>query len=131
MSITAGTFQAAYIAQAGQTFRYGQRIDGIVRSSQTLTRANRISSLSTARTFSKVGNGLTFLSVGVTVVDGLTNDNGWQNHHTADLLVTGAIYSTAAAFPIIGWAAGGLYFAADLTTQYYTGKSITQNLFDE
>jgi hypothetical protein len=68
---------------------------------------------------------------GVTVIDGLTNDKGWQNHHTADLIVTGAIYTAAAAFPVVGWIAGGLYFAADVTTQYYTGKSITENLFDQ
>jgi RHS repeat-associated protein len=128
---TAGAFETAYTVQAGQTLRYGQRVNGVVRSANTLTRANRISSLSTARTFSRAGTGLTVLSAGVTVVDGLTNDKGWQNHHTADLLVTGAIYGTAAAFPVVGWVVGGLYFAADLTTQYYTGKSITQNLFDQ
>lgn len=128
---SAGYFQTAYIVQAGQTLKYGQRVNGVVRSAKTLTRANRISSLSAARTFSKAGTGLTILSAGVTVVDGLTNKNGWQNHHTADLIVTGTIYATAAAFPVVGWIAGGLYFAADLTTQYYTGKSITQNLFDQ
>jgi RHS repeat-associated protein len=127
---TAGYFGTAYTVQAGQTLRYGQRVNGVVRSANTLTRANRISSLSTARTFSRAGTVLTFLSVGVTVVDGLTNDKGWQNHHTADLMLTGAIYGTAAAFPVVGWVAGGLYFAADLTTQCYTGKSITQNLLD-
>ena len=128
---TAGYFETAYIVQAGQTFRYGQRINGVVRSANTLTRANRISSLSTAKTFSRAGTGLAILSAGATVVDGLTNDKGWQNHHSADLFVTGVIYGTAASFPVVGWVAGGLYFVADLTTQYYTHKSITQNLFDE
>ena len=96
-----------------------------------MTRANRISSLSTAKTFSRAGTGLAILSAGATVVDGLTNDKGWQNHHSADLFVTGVIYCTAVSFPVVGWVAGGLYFVADLTTQYYTHKSITQNLFDE
>lgn len=127
---TAGYFESAYIAEAGTEFVYGQRINGVVRSASTLTRVNRISSMSAARGFSRTGTGLTILSAGVTVIDGLTNENGWQNHHTADLLVTGGFYTTAAFFPVVGWVAGGLYFAADLTTQYYTGKSITQNLFD-
>jgi hypothetical protein len=127
---TADYFEAGYTVQAGQTFRFGQRTNGTVRSANTLTRANRISSLSTARTFSRAGTELTILSAAITTADGLSNDNGWQNHHTADLLITGTIYGTAAAFPVVGWIAGGIYLVADLTTQYYTGKSITQNLFD-
>lgn len=129
-SATNGYFQAGYLNDAKQTYKYAQRINGKVRSANTITRANRISSLSSAKNLSRVGGGLTFLAAGATVYDGLTGEAGWQNHHTADLAVTGAIYLTAASFPVVGWIAGGLYFAADLTTQYYTGKSITQNLFN-
>lgn len=129
-SATNGYLHAGYLNDAKQKYKYAQRINGKVRSASTITRANRISSLSTARGLSRIGGGLTFLAAGATVYDGLIGEAGWQNHHTADLLVTGAIYGTAAAFPVVGWIVGGLYFAADLTTQYYTGKSITENLFD-
>jgi hypothetical protein len=128
-SATTGYFQAGYLNDANQTFKYGQRINGKVRSASTITRANRISSLRTARSLTRVGGGLTILAAGATVYDGVTGEAGWQNHHTADLVVTGTIYGTSAAFPVVGWIAGGLYFGADLTTQYYTGKSITQNIF--
>ncbi|MGY6562375.1 MAG: hypothetical protein ACXITV_09730, partial [Luteibaculaceae bacterium] len=128
---TIGFFQVGYLNDANQKFKYAQRINGKVRSASTITRANRISSLSTAKSLSRVGGGVTFLAAGATVYDGLTGNIGWQNHHTADLLVTGLIYGTAAAFPVVGWIVGGLYFATDLTTKYYTGKSITQNLFDQ
>ncbi len=83
-----------------------------------------------SRNLGRIGTGLAVLGAGATVLDGLTNQNGWQNHHTADLAIQGAIYGTALAFPVVGWIAGAVYFAADLTTQYYTGKSITQNLFN-
>lgn len=75
-----------------------------------------------------LGSAATGLSVGMTIYD--SRINGWKNHHTADLLITGGMYGVALAFPVVGWAAGGLYFAGDLTCRYYTGKSITENLFD-
>jgi len=66
-------------------------------------------------------------SAGATVVDGWTN--GWQNHHTADLVVTGALYAITAATPV-GWVVGGAYFILDMTIMANTGKSITEHLFD-
>ncbi len=64
----------------------------------------------------------------MTVYDGMSN--GWQSHHTADLLITGGFYALSASVPVAGWIVGGAYFVADVGTQYYTGKSITENLFD-
>ncbi len=80
---------------------------------------------------SRVGAGLAVVSVGLTIYDGLTGKDGWQNHHNADLIIAGALYGTALAVPVVGWIAGGLYLAADLTSQLSTGKTLTQNIFDK
>ena len=75
-SATTGYFQAGYLNDANQTFKYGQRINGKVRSASTITRANRISSLRTARSLTRVGGGLTILAAGATVYDGVTGEAG-------------------------------------------------------
>lgn len=113
---SAGYFESSYRIDAKQTIKYGQRINGQVRSAETLTRANRMGSLSTAKGLSRVGAGLAVVSVGLTIYDGLTGKDGWQNHHNADLIIAGALYGTALAVPVVGWIAGGLYLAADLTS---------------
>lgn len=41
--------ELSYLNDAKQVLKYGQRIDGKVRSAETLTRANRISSTATAK----------------------------------------------------------------------------------
>jgi hypothetical protein len=125
----AGYFETGYRLSANQTYKYGQNIDGKIRPAKTLTRANRISSNAAVRGLSKVGTGLAFASAGVTIYDAYSKGE-WQNHHTADLLISGAIYGAALAFPIVGWVVGGLYFAADVTSQISTGKTLTENLFD-
>lgn len=84
-------------------------------------------SLSGAKFMQNVGQKLTVTSALVTVVDG--GINGWQNHHTADLVVTGALYFLAVSNPL-GWIVGGVYTLTDLAVQAHTGKSITENLFD-
>jgi hypothetical protein len=69
----------------------------------------------------------------MTIGDGLTNENGWQNHHTADLVVStveiglGIFEATSP----IGWAFGAVMFVGNLVSEYETGKTITQNLFDK
>ena len=45
------------------------------------------------------------------------------------MVVFGVLYALAASNPL-GWVIGGVYFVADMATQAYTGKSITENLFD-
>ncbi len=79
--------------------------------------------------FSK-GLGHTANVVGVlgTVADGLMGAQGWQNHHTADLVI--GITTTLMLSGPWGWAIGGTYFLTDLMVEHYTGRSITQNLFD-
>ena len=75
-----------------------------------------------------LARGAGYLALGTTIYDGVTSEKGWQNHHTADLVI-----GVATVFVVSGpwgWAAAGVYFVADLTVQYYTGKSITENLFD-
>lgn len=83
---------------------------------------------STVKFAGRISKGLTGVSVFATTYDGLAN--GWENSHTADLVVTGVLYGLAVSNPV-GWVVGGLYLVADLTTQYYTGKTITQNLFND
>gem|GEM_PF-2635970 len=47
-------------------------------------------SLSGAKFLQNVGQKITVASAGMTVYDGLSN--GWENHHTADLIITGTLY---------------------------------------
>lgn len=130
LGFEAGSFETAYRMNAKQVLSYGRNIDGEIRSAATLTRANRMVSGAVARNLSKVGTGLAAISVGLTIYDGIYNEKGWQNHHTADVAISVAIYGTALAFPVVGWIVGGVYFVADVTSQVATGKSLTQNLFD-
>jgi hypothetical protein len=71
---------------------------------------------------------LTFLGAGLTIYDGL--NNGWQPHHTADLVVDTTIYTIAAAVPVAGRFVGGAFFIGNMISEYYTGKSLTENAFD-
>ncbi|MCU0423507.1 MAG: hypothetical protein MUC81_11915 [Bacteroidia bacterium] len=52
-----------------------------------------------------------------------------QNHHYANVLIgVGSVYLFTGP---VGWAIGIVYFLLDLGVKSYTGKSITENLFDE
>jgi RHS repeat-associated protein len=77
----------------------------------------------------RTGFVLAGVSAGLTIYDGARN--GWQDHHSADLVVNGALTGLSIVCPAAGLVVGGLYFVGDVASQYYTGKSITQNLFDE
>ena len=72
------------------------------------------------------------VSVGLTVVDGLTNEKGWQNHHTADAIIgtTEIGLGLFEATSPVGWAFGLCMFVGNLISEHYTGKTITENLFD-
>jgi hypothetical protein len=74
--------------------------------------------------------GLGIVSAGFTVANAA--QNGWQNHHTADLLVTAAETGLALfeATNPIGWGLALGMFIGNMVSEHYTGKSITQNLFD-
>ena len=66
--------------------------------------------------------------VAVTGIDAY-NKGQWQNHHTADVLIgVGSLYLLTGP---VGWAVGGGYFFLDVGIKSYTGKSITENLFDK
>jgi len=81
---------------------------------------------------SKFGMRLGFVGLGVTTIDGFTNPNGWQNHHTADLLIQGSMLTIATFLPGAGWVVAGGYFVSDLVFQYYhDGQSITEYYFDK
>ena len=120
------TSTGKYVHVNGATYKIGFR--GNQHLSKYTVQASKINTASTARFVGKISNALVLVGAGVTVYDGISN--GWENHHTADLLVTGGFYALAVSIPVAGWIAGGVYLAADLTTQYYTGKSITENIFD-
>jgi RHS repeat-associated protein len=108
---------------------YSQKFYGNQHVSKYSVGASKATSLTYAKTMGRVSTGLTVVGGVVTVADGLFGEDGWQNHHTADLAVSAIIYGTAAAVPLAGWIVGGLYFVGDMASQYYTGKSITENLF--
>jgi len=73
--------------------------------------------------------GFALFGAGLTVADGL--ENGWKPHHTADLVVDATIYTFSAAVPVAGWILGGVWFVGDMITEQITGKSITENVFDD
>jgi hypothetical protein len=130
VGVTAESLQHNFLNSATQEFKYAEKVGDVVRSAKEVTELNKVSSLNTATKLGKFGSALTIVSAGATIADGLTNKDGWQNHHTADLMVTGSIYTTAASFPVVGWVAGGVYFVIDMGVQAKTGKSITQHIFD-
>ena len=78
------------------------------------------------------GTGLGFINIGTTIASGLTDKNGWQNHHTADIAVSAVeiglgLFETTSP---VGWAFGAAMFVGDLVSEHYTGHTITENLFD-
>lgn len=75
-----------------------------------------------------VGKGLAAAGAGLTIADGIAN--GWKPHHTADLVVDATIYTISASVPVAGWIVGGVWFFGDIITKEITGKSITENIFD-
>ncbi|MNU17110.1 hypothetical protein D3C71_52900 [compost metagenome] len=70
--------------------------------------------------------GLGTLSVIMTVADGV--DNGFKNHHFADIGIT--LITTFAMSGPWGWAAATAFYVADAVVQARTGKSITEHVFD-
>jgi hypothetical protein len=80
--------------------------------------------LSAAKDLSKKA---AWAGVAVTALDaGMKGE--WQNHHTADVLI--GLSSLYLLTGPVGWAIGGGYFLLDVGIKSYTGKSITENLFD-
>jgi hypothetical protein len=109
-------------------------IDYAVRSgsSQAGIRAELQVLGKTGTRYLSAANGLGFMAgvagVAVTGIDAY-NKGQWQNHHTADVLIgVGSLYLLTGP---VGWAVGGGYFLLDVGIKSYTGKSITENLFDK
>ena len=98
-------------------------------SGRTGVPANLLVSNTLSKSLTRAGVGLSAVSALITVADGY--NNGWKNHHTADLIVNGTLTTLSIVCPVAGLVAGGLYFVGDITSQYFTKKSLTQNLFDE
>jgi len=75
-----GGMELSYLNDAKQVFKYGQRIDGNVRSAETLTRANRISSTSTAKYLGYAGKALGIYGAydaGTKLLNDPTNPANW------------------------------------------------------
>jgi hypothetical protein len=105
--------------------------------------ANRMSGATNAIIdFGKVGKGasgtLAGLGVVTSVVQGINNPYGWQNHNTADVAIGTAEFITSMIIEAtnpVGWAvlgAEGLYFLGNLWYESkHHGQSITEALFDK
>ena len=81
------------------------------------------------KTASKFGTRLSYLGLGMTAYDGLSN--GWGNSHSADMLIQSSLITVSAINPVVGGVAAGIYFIGDLGFQYFhDGQSITQYYLD-
>ncbi len=123
----ASVYAGALKANSESNMNYKYKAGSKTHTAKQLTELNKVRMEKIAKVANKAGTRLTIVSAGATVVDGLAN--GWQNHHTADLVITGALYAVAAATPI-GWVVGGVYFIADMAVIANTGQSITEHLFN-
>jgi RHS repeat-associated protein len=115
-------------------YKYGyNKQTGLIRgpiSKETVNRASRISALRSMKNLKGVGNNLAVIGVLTTIADGVYGDEGWKNHHTADVSIqTGLAAAAFFAVPGVGWVAGA-YFIFDLGWRAYSGRSITESLFD-
>ena len=80
---------------------------------------------------SKFATRLGIVGVALTGVDAVIQGE-WKNHHTADALI-GTALTVGGFIPGINVGiavVGGAYFIADFAWQRYSGKSITESLFD-
>ncbi len=76
------------------------------------------------------------VNLAATIMEGVDNENGWQNHNTADVIISGA--ETVATFlevsNPVGWAILGveaLWFVGnEIYKNENDGHSITEDLFD-
>ncbi|ELR68745.1 hypothetical protein C900_05877 [Fulvivirga imtechensis AK7] len=81
---------------------------------------------------STFGTKLGIAGIALTGVDAAIQGE-WKPHHTADAVI-GAALTAGAMIPgvnVFVGIAGGVYFVSDLAWQFYSGKSITESLFDE
>ena len=58
------------------------------------TKASKLKFNSNVKFISRFSNGLAIVGAAATVYDGVSN--GWPNHHTADLAISGILYTIAA-----------------------------------
>ncbi len=82
----------------------------------------------------RVGTKLGVAGILLTGVDAAVQGQ-WKAHHTADAVIGGALTLPPVLIAIpgvnVGVAiVGGVYFVADFGWQIYSGKSITESIFD-
>ncbi|MEM0940472.1 MAG: hypothetical protein AAGI25_11900 [Bacteroidota bacterium] len=80
----------------------------------------------------KLGNNFTkklgVIGIGIILTDAAVQGH-WQHHHTADVAIGVATTFLLASNPITATIVGS-YFLLDLGVQLYSGRSITEHLFD-
>jgi RHS repeat-associated protein len=80
----------------------------------------------------KLGKNLTkklgVVGIGITITDAAIQGH-WQNHHTADVAIGVGTTFLIASNPLTATLVGG-YFLIDIGVQIYSGRSITEHLFD-
>jgi len=75
-----------------------------------------------------VSNTLVGVSVVLNVADALSNGK-WQNHNTADVVMTSIIYATSAVCPAAGLILGLTWFVGNLIYErYHDGRSMAEEL---
>ena len=78
-----------------------------------------------AEGFSK---GLLGVSLGINIANSFENGK-WQNHNTADLVMSVSIYAISASVPVFGWGLGLTYFVGNMIYEHYhNGRSMTEEL---
>ena len=80
----------------------------------------------TLRYSSILGKALGGAGIAITIGDAMSN--GLKNHHIADIAI--GIVTTFVITSPIGFGVGTLYFVGDIAIKSYTGKSITEHIFD-
>lgn len=77
---TAEFFELAYLQDSKQVYKYAERVNGKIRSAETITRANRISSMTTAKYLGYAGKTLGIygaLNSGAELINDPSNPANW------------------------------------------------------
>lgn len=139
INLTAGTIQYIgdkLISEATKYYTEGVSLynKNNFRVKVPLLIGNVFPKVGTVKQLSKVASGVGrmtgFIGIGLTIYDG--ENNGWRNHHTADLFIGGGFMLAgviiASSYVIT---AAGVYFISDIGVQYFTGESLTEYLLDK
>ncbi|HOU69470.1 MAG TPA: RHS repeat-associated core domain-containing protein [Paludibacteraceae bacterium] len=108
---------------------YTKGVSSINRTNFGFLRINISSLVTTGKVIQMAAKKAPLVSYAITVGD-IIYHKEMKAHHSADIAVTTALTVASAVNPAVGLALTGCYLLADITCQYFTGKSITEKLFD-